>query len=171
MATAVHNNWVNSTTGLSPSQILIGYKPSLSPSEKITTGNEAAEKQVEHMEKGRQEATKVINKKVGQTPLAQYKTGDLVWLKGTHLKLPHQVSKLAPKQYRPFKITKEMSPVAYQLDLPGAWQIHPVFHALLLSPYTEMKTHGPNYSRPPPDLIRGEEFFEVEQIRSHQHHG
>src|SRR5580692_285110 len=65
MATVVHNNQVNSTTGLSPSQILIGYKPSLSPSEKITTGNEAAEKQVEHMEKGRQEATKVINKKVG----------------------------------------------------------------------------------------------------------
>src|SRR5580692_11476379 len=123
------------------------------------------------MEKGRQEVVKAINKKAGQAPLAQHKVGHLVWLEGKHLKLPHQVSKLAPKQYGLFQITREISPVAYQLDLPGAWQIHPVFHASLLSPYTETKTHRPNYSRPPPDLIRGEEFFEVEQIRSHQHHG
>jgi hypothetical protein len=61
--------------------------------------------------------------------------------------------------------------VAYQLDRPGAWQIHPVFHVLLLSPYTETKAHGPNYSRPPPDLIGGEEFFKVEQIKSHRRHG
>ena len=33
------------------------------------------------------------------------------------------------------------------------------------------KTHGPNYSRPPPVLINREEFFEVEQIQDHWHHG
>jgi hypothetical protein len=171
MATAVHNNQVNLTTGLSPNQILIGYEPSLSPSEKRMTRNKVAERRVERMERGRQEAVKAINKKAGQAPPAQYKTGSLVWLKGKHLKLPHQASKLAPKQYGPFQITKEISPVVYQLDLPGAWQIHPVFHASLLSPYTETKAHGPNYSRPPPDLIGGEEFFEVEQIKSHRCHG
>ena len=55
--------------------------------------------------------------------------------------------------------------------LPNTWQIHPVLHASLLSPYHETDAHGPNYSRPPPDLIRGEEFFEVEQIQDHWHHG
>ena len=55
----------------------------------------------------------------------------------------------------------------YQLTLPITWQIHPVFHASLLSPYMETNAHGPNYSRPPPDLIGGEEFYEVEQIRDH----
>src|SRR5580692_7600171 len=47
MATAVHNNWVNLTTGLSPNQILIGYEPSLSPNEKVMTGNKVAERRVE----------------------------------------------------------------------------------------------------------------------------
>ena len=39
-----------------------------------------------------------------------------------------------------------------------------MFHANLITPYKEMTIHGPNYSRPPPDLVDGEEEFEVEQI-------
>ena len=66
---------------------------------------------------------------------------------------------------------KQINLVTYQLTLPTTWQIHPMFHASLLSPYMETNAHGPNYSRPPPDLIGGEEFYEVEQIRDHQHHG
>ena len=66
---------------------------------------------------------------------------------------------------------KQINPVTYQLMLPNTWQIHPVFHVSLLSPYCKTNAHGPNYSRPPPDLIRGEEFFEVEQIQDHQCHG
>src|SRR5260221_12831745 len=94
-----------------------------------------------------------------------------VWLEGTHLCLPYQVTKLAPKHYGPFEITKEISPVAYQLCLPTAWNIHNIFHASLLSPYRETNAHGPNYSRPPPDLIEGEEEYKVERIINHQHTG
>ena len=64
-------------------------------------------------------------------------------------------------------IMKQINPVMYQLTLLATWQIHPVFHASLLSPYIKMDAHRPNYSRPPPDLIRGEEFYKVEQIRDH----
>src|SRR5579864_1202400 len=81
------------------------------------------------------------------------------------------MTKLAPKRYRPFKIIKAISPVAYQLALPATWKIHDVFHASLLSPYRETTAHGPNYSRPPPDLINDEEQYEVEAIRSHRRHG
>ena len=164
MALAVHNNWINNTAGLLPNQILLGYAPMLAPSKTIRTDNEAVEKQVKHMIKAWNQATNAINKKAGKTPPAQYSVRDQVWLKGLHLKLPHQATKLALKQYGPFKITKQNNPVMYQLMLPNTWQIHPVFHALLLSPYHETDTHGPNYSRLPPDLIEGGEFFEVEQI-------
>jgi hypothetical protein len=67
----------------------------------------------------------------------------------------------------PFKVIKEVSPVAYQLQLPAAWWIHNVFHVSLLSPYFETDAHGPNYSYPPLDLIDGEAEYEVEHIISH----
>jgi hypothetical protein len=67
--------------------------------------------------------------------------------------------KLNPKCYRPFKIIKEIFPVAYKLKLPVAWGIHDVFHASLLSPYHETDTRGPNFSQPPPDLIDREEEY------------
>jgi Chromo (CHRromatin Organisation MOdifier) domain len=37
--------------------------------------------------------------------------------------------------------------------------------------FVEMPSHGLNFTRPPPDLIDGEEEYEVEQICSHQRWG
>ena len=61
--------------------------------------------------------------------------------------------------------------MAYQLQLPPTWIIHDVFHASLLSPYSKTPAHGPNFSRPPPDLIGGEEEYEVESIKAHRYFG
>jgi hypothetical protein len=58
--------------------------------------------------------------------------------------------------------------VAYQLELLSEWKIYDVFHASLLSPYTETNAHGPNYVCPPPDLIGGEREYEVERIINHR---
>ena len=123
------------------------------------------------MNQRREQVVEALNRTVEQkgVPPAQYKAGDQVWLEGKNLKFPHQVTKLAPKQYGPFKIIKEISPVAYQLQLPLTWTIHDVFHMSLLSPYSETPTHGPNFSQPPPDLIGGEEEYEVESIKAHHY--
>jgi hypothetical protein len=88
-----------------------------------------------------------------------------------NLKIKHQKTKLALKRYGPFTIEKEISLVAYQLRLPASWGIHDMFHASLLLPYYETDAHSPNFSRPPLDLIDGEEEYEVECIISHQRHG
>jgi hypothetical protein len=93
--------------------------------------------------------------------------GQRVWLDAMNLKLPYGSVKLAPKRHGPFQITQVISPVAYRLALPPQWTIYPVFHASLLTPYVETKEHGENYSRPPLDLIEGEEQYEVKAIRSH----
>ena len=125
------------------------------------------------MNQRREQAIEALNRTAKQqgVPSAQYNTGDQVWLEGKNLKFPHQITKLAPKRYGPFKIIKAISPVAYRLQLPPAWTIHDVFHASLLSPYSETPAHGPNFSRPPPDLIGGEEEYEVESIKAHRYFG
>ncbi len=169
IATAVHNNRRNTTTGLSPNQILLGYKTTLIPSSFNETNNQTALERTERMARSRAQAIEAINRagRDETTPPSQFKVNDQVWLDAKNLRLPYQTTKLAPKHYGPFRITKEISPVAYQLSLPISWTIHDVFHASLLLPYQENAVHGPNFSKPPPDLIRGTEEYEVEHLVNH----
>ena len=71
---------------------------------------------------------------------------------------------MATRCYGPFRISKVISPVVYQLELPATWKIFNTFHATLLSLYKEMEEHGVNFTEPPPDLIEDHEEYEVEQI-------
>ena len=96
-----------------------------------------------------------------------FKVNDQVWLESKNLKIPYQSRKLAPKQEGPFKIKEVLGPVTYQLTLPKQWRIHDIFHACLLMPYKETNLHGNNETRPPPDLVEGNEEYEVEAILSH----
>jgi hypothetical protein len=61
--------------------------------------------------------------------------------------------------------------VTYCLKLPNQWHIHSVFHASLLAPYLETKTHSSNFPQPSPDSIEGEEQYEVEAIAAHRKRG
>ena len=119
--------------------------------------------------KAREDAQKLMIKAQkkwtkGKEQEQRYKTGDQVWLEGRNLRIDRPSVKLAPKRYGPFKIKKVLSPITYQLTLPPQWKIHDVFHADLLTPYHETELHGPNFTRPPPDLIDGEEEYEVEEV-------
>ena len=173
LASAVHNNRRNNTTGLLPNQVLLGYNIPLNPDLVSSVINETAEEHVKLMEQQWAQATVALNKIAEQSgmPPAQYSTRDQVWLEGKNLHLPFQATKLAPKWYGPFKIIKEISPVAFQLELPLSWKIHDVFHASLLLPYSQTTAHRPNFSRPPLDLIGDEAEYEVEQIRNHWYSG
>ena len=100
----------------------------------------------------------------GKTPEQRYQAGDQVWLEGRNLQIDQPSTKLAPKRHGPFKIKRALSPITYQLELPPQWKIHDVFHADLLTPYRETELHGPNFTKPPPDLINGEEEYEIEEV-------
>src|SRR5579863_5692209 len=101
---------------------------------------------------------------IKQSKFKPFSEGQKVWLDSTHLKTMHPVTKLCPKQYGPFTVTKKISHVAYQVDLPPTWKIHNAFHASLLSPYQEMLKHGQNFTELPPDLINSEQEWEVKHI-------
>ena len=130
---------------------------------------------IEHMRQIRQQAQIAIRHAQelmtkAKSTLRHYRPfseGQKVWLDGKNLSMTHPTTKLAPRRFGPLKISRVLSPVVYQLTLPTQWKqkgIHDVFHASLLTPYHETEAHGANYLEPPPDVIEGEEEYEVEKI-------
>jgi hypothetical protein len=109
-------------------------------------------------------ATKVMKRK-GPTTLSQrFTTGQQVWLKETNIKTTHPKAKLASRRHGPFKILSTILTNS-QLQLPRHWHIHPVFHNSFLTPYTITPEHGPNYTQPPPTIVKGEDkHYEVETV-------
>jgi hypothetical protein len=169
LAQYTRNSWPNTTTKKTPFDLLIGYTPqahqpartsSLPTVEtRLTTIKEARKATQEAQQKAQ---TSWIKENLRHH---EYDIGSQVWLEGTNLKLPENMTKkLSPRQYRPFGVAAKISPVAYTLDLPPHWKIHPTFHASLLTPYQETTQHRPNFLEPPPDIMSREEEWEVEQI-------
>jgi hypothetical protein len=99
-----------------------------------------------------------------------FKKGDKVWLDSRNLKTIYH-KKMKPKQEGPFSITEVLGPVSYRLQLPASWRIHNVFHAAPLRPYRENEVYGENFTEPPPEMVNGEEVYEVETILNHRKRG
>ena len=171
IATFVHNQWPNATTKCSPHELLLGYRPSAAEEPMGVTNNETVEERHRLIKEHREAALHALNKTAQVAPTSQYKVGGWVWLEAKYFTLPYASAKLAPKCHRPFQITKEISPVAYQLTLPRGWTIHNVFHSLLLTHYKETHESGAQFQCPPPELIGNKEEYEVEQIINHCHYG
>jgi hypothetical protein len=91
LATAIHNNRRNATTGLPPNHIFLGYEPLLTPSALPPSNNDLVEQQIRKLMENRDKATRAIKNtaKGNGTIDRQYNIGDQVWLEGKHLKFPH----------------------------------------------------------------------------------
>jgi Chromo (CHRromatin Organisation MOdifier) domain len=181
LAQYVHNSWENATTGYTPFQLLISHMPTIHISHEMMTVPEVEKwkEWLDHVQRQAQAAIRNAQKvlitraewKKGQCHYRSYKKGPQVWLEGTNLKLMHPKAKLDAKRYGPFPITKVISPVVFQLELPAQWKIHNVFHASLLTPYKETEEHGRNYVQLVPELIEGKEEYEVEQVMNSRQWG
>ncbi len=110
IATAVHNDRKNATTGLSPNQILWGGEPQLLTSEENEVKSQTVQERLVTMKERRLQAITAINQSSkGQTIPSSFMVGAQVWLEGTHLRLPYQATKLAPKCYGPFEVVRELT--------------------------------------------------------------
>ena len=83
----------------------------------------------------------------------------------------HPIHKLRAKCFGPFKVIEVLSLVTYRLALPPSWKIHNAFHTTVLHPYKETKFHGPNFTEPPPDLVQGQEEWEVDNVLASRRSG
>ena len=109
-------------------------------------------------------AAKVMKWKDPSTAFQTCSIEQMVWLEGTNIKTTHLKAKLTSKWHEPFEILYT-TPTNLKLQLLPAWHIHPVFHNPLLSPYKEIKEHGPNYNRLSTEIVKGEDkHYKIETI-------
>ena len=64
----------------------------------------------------------------------------------------------------PFTITKVVSPIAFRLDLPPGWQIHPNSYANNLKAYIRHPEFEQEVEPPPLELVDGNLEYKVEVI-------
>ena len=94
-----------------------------------------------------------------------YKVGDFVWLSLKNFKPTRPCKKLDWKNAK-FKVTKKISALVYELDVPPG--IYNRFHVSLLRPAATdpFPSQPTDDTRPPPLFVEdgGEENWEVEEI-------
>ena len=158
----------------SPFELLHGYWPWAYPAiignMNVPTTN-ACLKALQCARKEAQASLKIVAKAIRiqhdhlGTELPPFKKGDQVWLDGKNIHTDHSSEKLRSKHVGPFEIINTIGTVNFKLKLPKSWKrIHNVFHTSQLMPYKENKVYGPNYPKPAPNLIEGQEEFKVKAI-------
>jgi len=103
------------------------------------------------------------DKKRQDTPTL--KVGQRVWLLRRHIHTNWPKSKLDHKRLGPFVISKVVSSVAFELNLPPSMKIHNVFHVSLLEPAVENTFPTRHVPPPPPITLSDDQVeYEVEEI-------
>ncbi|SPR00063.1 unnamed protein product (mitochondrion) [Plasmodiophora brassicae] len=90
-------------------------------------------------------------------PCPTYKAGDLVMLRKGALQTGRPCDKLDVTMLGPYKVTKVVNKVAFELALPATCRMHNVFHSSLLEPYVPSVIPGRQPAPPDPIVLEGED--------------
>jgi hypothetical protein len=170
----VHNSRKHADRTHTPFELIMGTQPRALPEAFDKTNFPDNEERFKELQKSRDEALSAHelarNRMIERSDKTwkPFKLGDQVWLDARNLKLPYRSKKMQPKRLGPFKIIELIGLRAYKLELPKGWKIHNVFHISLLVPFHSTEAHGPSHPEPPPDIIGGEEEYEIEGIINHK---
>ena len=93
----------------------------------------------------------------------EFQEGEQVLLSTKNIRFRRCPTKLQRRYVGPFKIIQKISSVAYRLQLPDEWSIHPVFHVSLLKPWRESQWSCPVEEEPELDVeLEPADKYEVE---------
>lgn len=171
------NNARNTSTGLTPFEIVLGYHPQSTMDATLgISSNPAAEELAKSMDNNVRLA--IENLKRAQDRYTKYASkgkrdeifavGDKVWISteflSTDVSLARPNKALGHKYLGPYAIIKVISPVSYMLDLPYGIKSHPTIHVSNLKRYVKPHKLAPTLQIPDPEIVDGDEEYEVEEI-------
>jgi hypothetical protein len=164
-----HNNQRHVDRQHTPFELMFRKSPMAIPLTFESTKYPTMEDKMKSLQRNREEALaahELARNRIAErwkSTFTPFEKGDKVWLDSRNLKMIYH-KKMKPKHERPFEITEVLGPVTYRLKLLMSWWIHNVFHATLLWPYKKNEIYGEIYTEPPPQLLEGEEVYEIETI-------
>ncbi|KAL0182333.1 hypothetical protein M9458_021708, partial [Cirrhinus mrigala] len=131
------------STNLTPFRCILGYQPPLFPWSGEPSDLSAVNSWFRQSEETWNRAHVHLQRAVRRTqaqadrrrrPNPPYEPGQWVWLSTRDLRLRLPCRKLSPRYVSPFKITCQITPVSFRLNLPSEYRISPTFHVSLLKP-------------------------------------
>ena len=168
----VHNSRKHADRINTPFEIMFRYQPPALPTLFRETEIPELDERLRLLEEIRKEALaahEIARERMYARIKSDFKPftlGQKVWLEARNLKTMYN-KKIKPKREGPFPIAEVLGPITYRLTLPRSWKIHDIFHAILLMLYKQTDVHGPTHPKPPPDLVEGQEEYEVDHIKRH----
>ena len=183
MAEFAANNAVHVSTGYSAFYLNSGDHPRVPISllrEGVSSQLEAVQEMVNRMKTALEEAQ--ANLALAQNRAREYANrsrhaedfgvGQEVVLSIRNLRVDqHLPTKLRRRWIGPYKISAVISPVAYRLDLPPAWRIHPVFHISALKAFHQSPEFDKIETPLPLVMVDREKEYEVDAILRHKGQG
>lgn len=178
------NNARNTSTQQTPFFLMMGQHPrTLEPVEKESQIKSSQEMRTE-LDQAIQSARQNLLSAQERMRIAankkrkdhEYSIGEKVWLSTKHIPLKmfeHIPVKIRRKFVGPFRIIEKVSPVAYTLELPDQWRIHPTFHISRFKDYWTSEEFPREDFQPVGELTEeGEPLeYEIEEILNHHGRG
>ena len=173
-----YNTSVNPSLGETPFFLNHGRHPTLPVAIAHKLPSPAVEEYTQHLQNRIMEArdhlrraqeTRAKRLEQGMRP-SKLKVGDLVLLSTEHYNLQLPSQKLAPKWLGPLKVLELRGPNTVRVEIPPRFaRLTPLQNVENLKPYHPRPPEvGPSHEAPPPELVEGEEEFEVEDILAHR---
>ena len=162
-AEMVYNSSVHKATGYSPYYLNYGYDPILphelpaflsqgaeeTPPDFVARLQRDLDQAKRTMQMAQDKMKEYADKK--RRPAEEYKLNDLVLLLSDVIGYVPQ-GKLTPRWVGPYKIVECMPGGQYKLDLPQGWEMSPVFHQRVMSPWRGAPQPPPPASQQAADL-------------------
>ncbi len=177
------NSLTKPATGMTPFQCILGFQPPMFPwsgeptdlpsvTEWLQRSEEVWDRAHTHLLRAVRHQELQANRHRRPGPV--YQPGQWVWLSTRDLRLRLPCRKLSPRYVGPFKISRQITPVSFRLELPANYRVSPTFHVSLLKPAGGPRgtsEEGAEPQTPPPILVDGEEAYRVHELLDSRRQG
>ncbi len=137
------NSMTKPATGMTPFKCILGFQPPMFPwsgeptelpsiTEWLQRSEEVWDRAHTHLLRAVRRQELQANRHRRSGPV--YQSGQWVWLSTRDLRLRLPCKKLSSRYVGPFKISTQITPVSFRLELPSNYRISPTFHVSLLKP-------------------------------------